>query len=96
MRAEEEYVPWDVLEPLLDDLWKACQRLDCVAGRNLLLKAVAGYAPGDAVSDLVWQERNRGADGGSSTAPRPAVAGRESNVTPLNPSRAAAARRELN
>lgn len=87
MRAQEEYLTWDELEPLLDDLWMACQRLDCVGGRNILLKAVSGYAPGETVSDLVWQERNRGADG---IVPERRHEPRESNVTPLNVERAVA------
>ena len=89
MRAEEEYLSWDVLEPMLEDLWKACHRLDCVAGRNLLLKAVSGYSPGEVVSDLVWQERNRGSDG---ALPDRRRATRESNVTPLESVRVAGSR----
>ena len=53
---------------------------------NLMLKAVSGYAPGEPVSDLVWQERNRGSNSGRSTR-------RESNVTPIESVRAAAASR---
>ena len=32
MRAEEDFLPWEELKPLLDQLWTACQRLDCTEG----------------------------------------------------------------
>jgi len=91
MRAEEEFISWDALEPLLDDLWHACQRLDCVSGRNLLIRSVSGYAPAEVMNDLVWQERNRGSD---SPLPDRRAASRESNVTPLKPDRAVASGRD--
>ncbi len=39
-------------QAMLDQLWTACQRLDCAKAREILLRAVAGYAPSD--------ERSRG------------------------------------
>jgi len=90
MRAEEEFVPWEELSKVLDDLWVACQRLDCVTGRNLLLQAVAGYSPTETVSDLVWQERNRGSVGEERTVRR------EGNVTPIVAGRLIAARGDMN
>lgn len=82
LRAEEESLGWEELEGLLDELWVACQRLDCVSARNLLLRAVSGYSPGAMLSDLVWQERNRGTDGGRTVR-------RDSKVTPIESGRAA-------
>jgi FlaA1/EpsC-like NDP-sugar epimerase len=79
MRAEEVFLPWDELKPLLDQLWNACQRLDCNKVREILLRAVAGYVPTKEVEDLVWRQRNSGArvsiGGGKVTAlePRRAV-----------------------
>jgi FlaA1/EpsC-like NDP-sugar epimerase len=78
MRAEEDFLPWDELKPLLDQLWQACQRLDCSRVRDVLLRAVVGYSPTKEVEDLVWRQRNAGA--------RVAIGGK---VTPLEPRRAA-------
>ena len=60
MRAEEDFLPWDELKPLLDQLWTACQRLDCTKAREVLLRAVVGYSPTKEVEDLVWRQRNAG------------------------------------
>ena len=77
MRAEEDFLPWEDLKVLLDQLWGACQRLDCNKVREILLRAVVGYAPTKEVEDLVWRQRNAGA--------RVSLG---SNVTPLEPRRA--------
>jgi FlaA1/EpsC-like NDP-sugar epimerase len=80
LRAEEEALPWEQLRPLLDQLWDACQQLDCDKARQLLLHSAVGYAPTELVRDLVWLERY---------ATRKAVVGdnvttfeRRRNVTP--------------
>jgi FlaA1/EpsC-like NDP-sugar epimerase len=79
MRAEEDFLPWDELKVLLDQLWAACQRLDCTKSRDVLLRAVVGYAPPTKeVEDLVWRHRNAGTRATLAT-----------NVTPLEPRRAA-------
>jgi FlaA1/EpsC-like NDP-sugar epimerase len=78
MRAEEEFLPWEQLKPHIEQLWTACQQLDCTSARDALLGAVAGYSPTKEVEDLVWRQRNTGTR---------ATAG--SNVTPLEPRRAA-------
>jgi FlaA1/EpsC-like NDP-sugar epimerase len=80
MRAEEDFMPWEELRPLLDQLWNACQRLDCNKAREVLVRAVVGYSPTKEVEDLVWRQRNTGT--------RVALGGK---VTPLEPRRAAAA-----
>jgi FlaA1/EpsC-like NDP-sugar epimerase len=77
MRAEEDFLPWDDIKPLLDQLWGACQRLDCMKARELLLRVVVGYTPTKEVEDLIWRQRNSGT--------RVALGG---NVTPLEPRRA--------
>jgi FlaA1/EpsC-like NDP-sugar epimerase len=77
MRAEEECLPWEQLKPLIDQLWQACQQLDCTSARDALLSGVTGYSPTKEVEDLVWRHRNAGTR---------ATAG--SNVTPLEPRRA--------
>jgi FlaA1/EpsC-like NDP-sugar epimerase len=78
LRAEEDFLPWDDIKPLLEQLWGACQRLDCMKARELLLRVVVGYTPTKEVEDLVWRQRNSGT--------RVALGG---NVTPLEPRRAA-------
>jgi FlaA1/EpsC-like NDP-sugar epimerase len=77
MRAEEDFLVWDELKPFLDQLWGACQRLDCTKAREVLLRAVAGYTPTKEIEDLVWRQRNSGT--------RVSLGG---NVTPLEPRRA--------
>jgi len=79
MRAEEDYLPWDELKLLIDQMWNACQRLDCNKVREILLRAVVGYSPTKEVEDLVWRQRNAGA--------RASLGGK---VTALEPRRAAA------
>ncbi len=76
MRAEEDYIRWPELEPLLEQLWNACQQFDCVGARGLLLRIVAGYKPTADVVDLVWRQRasaaardrNAAGSGGTITA----------------------------
>ena len=63
MRAEEDFLPWDELKPLIDQLWIACQRLDCTKARETLLHAVVGYSPTSQVEDLVWRLRKDGGIG---------------------------------
>ena len=77
MRAEEDFLSWEELKPLIEQLWTACQRLDCTKAREVLLRSVAGYAPTKEVEDLVWKHRNAGTR-----------ASLGSNVTPLEPRRA--------
>jgi len=77
MRAEEACLPWEELKLLIDQLWLACQRLDCARAREVLLHAMVGYTPTKEVEDLVWRQRNAGT--------RATVGG---NVTQLEPRRA--------
>ena len=60
LRAEEDFLSWEELKPLIDQLWGACQRLDCQAAREVLLRAVVGYSPTKEVEDLVWRHQNGG------------------------------------
>jgi FlaA1/EpsC-like NDP-sugar epimerase len=78
LRAEEDFLPWEEMKNLIDQLWGACQRLDCGKARETLLRAVVGYSPTKEVEDLVWRHRNFGTR---------ATLG--NNVTPLEPRRAA-------
>lgn len=59
MRAVEDFLPWSDLRSLLDELWDACLKLDCMRGRELLLKGVDEYEPSIELADQVWIERQR-------------------------------------
>jgi len=78
MRAEEDFLPWEELKPLIDQLWSSCQRLDCTKARDVLQRTVIGYSPTKEVEDLVWRQRNVGTR----------VAAGGNKVTPLEPRRA--------
>ncbi len=56
MRAEEESLPWDELEVLLSRLDLACKQIDLKEIRSLLMEAVDGFEPKEAVSDPLWEE----------------------------------------
>ena len=58
MRADEDFVPFDVLSGLIDDLKAASQKLDYDRARDLLLNAVKEYRPENGIDDLVWLRRN--------------------------------------
>lgn len=59
MRAEEDFLVWADLRPLLENLWHACQSLDCMEARKLLLTGAVLYEPTEQVADLVWRERQQ-------------------------------------
>jgi hypothetical protein len=61
MRAEEDHLPWEVLEQMLVELESACQRLDLAAIRLILMKAVDGFEPASLSDDLLWRESEPGA-----------------------------------
>ena len=54
MRAEEETLPWETIEPLLNRLEQACLRTDLTDIRAVLLDAVDGFEPKEEVSDPLW------------------------------------------
>jgi FlaA1/EpsC-like NDP-sugar epimerase len=62
MRAEEHYIPLDMLTPFLAGVEDAVRNLDRARMRELLQKTVKEYRPADDISDLLWDE--------SATAPR--------------------------
>jgi hypothetical protein len=59
MTAHEMMLPWEVLEPILDNLDLACDNFDHQTVRNILLNAPTGFNPSDGISDLVWLERHK-------------------------------------
>ncbi len=55
MRAEEETLPWEKLEALIQRLDRACQELNLQEIREVLIAAVAGFEPKEAASDPLWR-----------------------------------------
>lgn len=54
MRADEESLPIEVLNGLLDELMDAALAQHHERARDVLLKAVKEYRPGNGIDDLVW------------------------------------------
>ena len=57
MRADEDYLPKDVLSELLDHLRQASQDLDYEKARKILLTAVQEYDPQNGIDDLIWLQK---------------------------------------
>lgn len=55
MRAEEETLSWETLEPLLNRLERACQQIDLHEIRAVLMEAVDGFEPKVEASDPLWE-----------------------------------------
>lgn len=54
MRANEEYIDYEQLKPLLEDLRASSLKLDRDRVRDVLMHSVSGYAPTNGIDDLVW------------------------------------------
>jgi FlaA1/EpsC-like NDP-sugar epimerase len=54
MRAKEEYLDFDIMKRLADELNAAFQALDRDRARQILLNSVSGYEPSNGIDDLVW------------------------------------------
>jgi len=55
MRAQENEIPWDVLNNFLQELETACNAFNYTEIRALLVKIVAEYQPQCGIEDLIWQ-----------------------------------------
>ncbi|RYU59867.1 polysaccharide biosynthesis protein [Aliivibrio finisterrensis] len=55
MTAQEDFLPLDEYNALLDKLDTACHDFDHEGIRQLLLDAPTGFAPVDGIGDLVWK-----------------------------------------
>ena len=62
LRANEEKIPADVLEELIDELRDAALALDRSRTREILLRTVRGYGPTNGIEDLVWVNQHRQSD----------------------------------
>jgi FlaA1/EpsC-like NDP-sugar epimerase len=54
MRAQESEIPWQQLEPMLNEMTQACNNFDHEQIRVLLLRIVREYAPQCGIEDLLW------------------------------------------
>ena len=57
MTADEDYLPWPQLEPLLLQLDSACHEFHHERVREILLAAPTGFVPTDGICDLVWNSQ---------------------------------------
>ncbi|MDG2200487.1 MAG: nucleoside-diphosphate sugar epimerase/dehydratase [Phycisphaerales bacterium] len=57
LRASEDDLPWEVMEPLLADLESACLAMDCDVLRARMRTFVHGYKPAADLVDLAWLRR---------------------------------------
>ena len=62
LRASENDIPWDVLEPLLHELEDACVEMKCDVIRERMQTFVDGYKPASDIVDLTWLRRQARAD----------------------------------
>jgi FlaA1/EpsC-like NDP-sugar epimerase len=58
MRANEDYMSFDELVPLIEELRNAAENLDRYRAREALKAAVAEYDPANGIDDLVWVKRH--------------------------------------
>lgn len=59
MRARENYIEWEELEPLLAELEVTARALDRVRARQILLDSVGEYKPSNGIEDLVWVSQQK-------------------------------------
>ena len=59
MRATEDYIDYEDLNALLEDLRWSSQKLDRDRVRKVLLHSISGYAPTNGIDDLVWTNSQR-------------------------------------
>lgn len=69
MRAQEDYLEFETLTQLINELLAASEKLDCERARKVLLESVHGYDPTNSIDDLVWvnRESNRETKSSSDT-----------------------------
>lgn len=61
-RANENFLPWAELEPLLQKLHQAAKDGDCVLIRQMLRQVVDGYKPQGNIVDLVFNQKRLNTD----------------------------------
>lgn len=58
LRANEVYIPWNALLPMLDTLRQAVRDEDFALIRQTLLTTVQGYQPANGIVDLLYEQRS--------------------------------------
>jgi len=58
MRANEEMIAWETLQPLLECMQASSEDFDVPAIRDILLDLVSGYQPDDHIHDWLWNKNN--------------------------------------
>ena len=54
MRAQEDYLPLDLLQQLLDELAVCSPNRARLEARKVLKRVVDGYSPTNGIDDVVW------------------------------------------
>lgn len=54
MMAQERWLSWEQLRPMLKSLDEACHHFDYQQVRDILMRAPAAFEPTDGICDLVW------------------------------------------
>ena len=62
MRADEDFLPFDMVVELVDKLKAASVAMDFERARALLLLAVKEYKPSNRIADMVWLSKNGDAE----------------------------------
>ncbi|MDQ6974896.1 MAG: polysaccharide biosynthesis protein, partial [Mariprofundaceae bacterium] len=57
MRANEEMLAWETLQPLLEKMEKSSQAFDVATIRELLITLVSGYKPDPQIHDWIWDKK---------------------------------------
>jgi len=57
MRAQEDQLSWEVLEPMLQQLEAAIKKCDHQQLRDLLIQIVPGFKPQCKISDLLFSNK---------------------------------------
>jgi FlaA1/EpsC-like NDP-sugar epimerase len=63
MRAQEEFIPWDIFEAKLNSFGMALNANDVGVIRLMMQQLVAGYVPSDEIVDWVYLEQESEAQG---------------------------------
>jgi len=59
MTANEDFLPMNELQIIIDKLDVACNNFDHELIRKILLAAPTGFSPSDGISDLLWLEKKK-------------------------------------
>jgi len=84
MRAEEDYLPWETLEPMLKALQVACSNMDLQGIRSILMRAVVGFEPETLADDPLWLQYAASPKSEAAAVRAASSRAASSKVTPLH------------